>query len=148
MAAINPTVLRAQEAVKSVSILSPLAGHVTHARVIRALVDAGYRVADTTSSVIVTEPRTMGNVLHLRLRAKLLSVDASSTRIVLTGEYTIDIMHEEPIPVEESTRGSAGEMWDAMHAAGDRIKEAVGHVSKTSSLPSPIFAICSGAHDR
>jgi hypothetical protein len=124
-----PHVLAAQEAAKFVSILSPLSGHTTHARVVHALADAGYKIADTTASVVVTEPRTMGNVLHLTLRAKLLSVDSSSTRIVLTGDYTIDIMHEEPIPVEESTRGSAAEMWAAMQYAGRQIRDAVGSKS-------------------
>ncbi len=98
---------------------------MTHARVVDALVDAGYAVADTTASVVVTRPKTISNVLHLTLRAKLLSVDASSTRIVLTGDYTVDIMHEEPIPVVESQRGSGGDMWTQMQNVGDRIRRAV-----------------------
>jgi hypothetical protein len=89
------------------------------------LIDAGYQVADTTAAVVVTAPRTMGNVLHLTVRAKLLAADSVSTRIVLTGDYTIDIMHEEPIPVEESTRGSAAEMWSALQYVGERIKDEV-----------------------
>jgi hypothetical protein len=124
-----PRVGRAQEAVKSISVLSPLANRTTHSRVVRALVDAGYHIADTTASVVITAPRTMENVIHLTLRAKLLAVDTSSTRIVVTGEYTIDIMHEEPIRVEESTRGTAGEMWEAMRYVSERIKEAVGRSS-------------------
>jgi hypothetical protein len=126
---VAPNVGHAQEAVKSISVLSPLANRTTHSRIVHALVDAGYHIADTTASVVITAPRTMGNVIHLTLRAKLLSVDTSSTRIVVTGDYTIDIMHEEPIRVEESTRGTAGEMWEAMRYASERIKEAVGRGS-------------------
>jgi hypothetical protein len=102
-----------------------LTGTATRARVLSAFVDAGYTVSDTAKSVIITDRRAIERVLHLELRAKLLSTDLQSTRVVLTGDYTVDIMHEDPIPVEESNRGSAGEMWDRMAAVAERIRRAV-----------------------
>lgn len=118
-------VANAQAPAKSISIPTPLTASQARSRVVKALLDGGYVVTDTSAFVIHTERRAIQHVVHLELFAKFLAVDEKSTRIVLTGNYTVDMMHEDPIPVEEASNGTAGEMWDALSEIGERVRRAV-----------------------
>ena len=115
----------AQQSAKGITIATSLPAHVARARVAKALNEGGFAVADSTVSVIRTEPKTVQRVLHVQLFTKFLAVDDRSTRVVVTGQYTVDMMHEDPIAIEESSSGTAGEMWGELNAVGDRIRRAL-----------------------
>ena len=117
--------LSAQQPAKGISIATALPVAAARKQVVKALTDGGYLIEDSTASVIHTKRRKLQRVLQLELFAKFLAVDDRSTRIVLTGNYTVEIMHEDPIPVQEASDGSAGEMWDELSAAAARVRQAV-----------------------
>lgn len=113
------------ESAQSIDIQAPIPKAAAADRVAAAMVGAGYTVLEATPTVVRTQRRTFKNVWHLQVVANIVAVDATSSRIVLTGDYTVDVLHPQPITAEQSDSGISGEMWKQMTAVADVVKQSV-----------------------
>jgi hypothetical protein len=130
VASFAPAVSSAQAATPAAptTIVTRLGKAEASERVTSALVDAGYTIADATPTVVRTGRRTFQNIWDLQLRANILVVDSSTSRVVVTGVYWVTccgMLKRDNVAAEESHRGVSGKMWEQVALAADRIRAAL-----------------------
>lgn len=117
-----PARTAAQEAEHAVSFDVSLSRPDAMARATTALTSQGYTIASTKADVITTNPHDVERICHVRLFAKFFAIDTLTTRVVVTGEYTIEMAQPDPANIEEASRGVAADVWNELRTAADNIR--------------------------
>ena len=93
-------------------------------RAAAALTASGYVVEDASSMSVTTSKRTFKNVWDLTLRVNAMPAN-DSTRVTLTGAYSVPTFRIIDEVVEGGHGGVKGKMWEQLSIAADSIRAAL-----------------------